>query len=296
MKNWAMILASGVLLSCTTPQRATTTLPPVATPLARPAPPVLEGRAEILVIGDSQISFGAGAAYQAFFSNLGASCAITSPRWSTPKSAAIGVRSTSLRSWTTEQGPDKSTLCDVDPKFGVNAGTYGISSTTGRTFVQIGKDPDYPFCTAGRSGLQALFASPGYTPDLVVLAFLGNDADRWQSASLAAQDVRAAAAQIPQGTACIFLSTMPVYDAASNNKRAIAQTHFAQAATQTRCAVVQGHSPATRSAIESNPQFFRTNANGEVIDTSHANQAAASEFVRLKTPALCAAVRAQAGQ
>jgi hypothetical protein len=89
---------------------------------------------------------------------------------------------------------------------------------------------------------------------------------------------------------------MPVYESAENEKRARAQANFAQAAGQTRCAVVTGHSAATRRAIEGKSEFFRTNASGEVIDTSHANEAAARSFVQLKTPALCEAIRAQTGQ
>jgi hypothetical protein len=300
MKNKLLLATLCTAISCTAPQRPTQSLPPIATPVptpvAQPAPDILSRPAEILVIGDSQISFGAGAAYQSFFSNLQSACGISQGGWAKPKPAAIGVRSTSLQSWTTRDGPAKGTLCDVDEKFGVNAGTYGISSASGRSYVQIGADPDYPFCKPGKSGLQALFESPAYRSDLVVLAFLGNDADRWQSASLAAQDVTAAAAQIPAQTACVFLSTMPVYDSASNDKRSRAQANFAQAATTTRCAMVRGHTPTTRRAIEGNADYFRTNAEGDVIDTSHANEAAARMFVNLRTPALCAAVRAQTGQ
>ncbi len=181
-------------------------------------------------------------------------------------------------------------ICDVDPTYGVNAGSYGVTSK-GRSYVQIGADPNYPFCTANRSPLEAVFDVPRFDPDLVVLAFLGNSTDRWQSGANARGDWRAVAAQLPAGTPCIVMTTIPTYEADENDRRTRAQTNLAAAVERNgTCAFVPGVTVATRRAVEGNAAFFRTDAAGSVIDPHHPTAASASRFIDIQTPALCAAL------
>ena len=270
----------------------------VVTTVALPAPvapappprPEITGKAEILMLGDSQISFGAGGAYRAFLSNLGASCAGLPTAFARADAAAIGVRSSALHHWTTSRADQRGVICDVDAKYGVNAGSYGVSSK-GLSYVQIGADPNYPFCPSGRSALQAVFDAPAYDPDLLILSFLGNATDRLQSASQAAADWSAAQAQIPSGVACLVMSTIPSFEASENSRRQTAQDNLAAAVRAGgRCAFLAGFTPRTRAAFEGNADNFRTNDAGKVIDTRHPTSASAKRFVDLQTPAFCAAI------
>jgi hypothetical protein len=239
------------------------------------------------MLGDSQISYGAGAAYTAFFNALDTNC----PGLPPAKSAAIGVRSTALHHWTARSGAPRGTICDVDAKYGVNAGAYGVTSP-GRTYVQIGQNTAYPFCPKGRSPLEAVFNSPRYDPDLVVLSFLGNATDRWQSAAKARADWRATAAQLPSNTPCLVMTTIPAFEAAENARRLAAQSNLAAAVTAAdRCTFVPGFNPQTIAAIQGKSDNFRTDAAGTVTDPRHPTSASAARFIKLQTPALCAALR-----
>lgn len=242
------------------------------------------------MLGDSQISFGAGGAYTRFFANLGTHCAGTPAGVASADAAAIGVRSTALHHWTANAGRARGVICDVDPKFGVNAGSYGIT-TPDRTYVQIGADPVYPFCPPARSPLQAVFDAPAYDPDLVVLAFLGNGAGRWQSADTARADWQLTQSQLPADVACIVMTTIPAYEAADNSRRRTAQDNLAAAVNASgRCTFVPGITEATLREFQNNPQHFRTDAAGTVIDPRHPTARSAERFTALQTPALCAAV------
>jgi len=159
-------------------------LPAICTALAMPA--VADSNIkragtgpDILILGDSQISFGAGRVYGEFFSDIENRCApydVTGQGLSALRNASvasIGVRSTGLHSWVAKDEKTKATICEVDKKYGVNAGVYGIGGNPDRAFVQIGKGPHYQFCTPNRSPFQELFAEGYYTPDIFVMAFLG---------------------------------------------------------------------------------------------------------------------------
>ena len=279
------------------PEPETVALPvpaPTPTPApvpARPAPrPDITGRAEILMLGDSQISFGAGRAYRAFLSDLGSACAGLPDAFHRADAAAIGVRSSALQHWTTTRADARGVICDKDTKHGVNAGSYGVSGT-GLSYVQIGADPKYPFCPAGRSALQAVFDAPAYDPDLLVLSFLGNATARLQSAATARADWAAAQAQIPDGVACMVMTTIPSFETGENTRRQRAQDNLAAAVTAGgRCSFMAGFTPATRAAFEGNKAMFRTNDAGDVIDTRHPTASSAQRFVDLQKPAFCAAI------
>jgi hypothetical protein len=262
------------------------------------APPVA-AQPDILVLGDSQISFGAGKEYLRFFQDLPARCDMTPKRKRALKklgerdTAAIGVRSTSLHSWTSPKGAAKGAICDVDKKFGVNAGAYGINDNPERVFIQIGKGEPYQFCKPKQTAFEAMFAPDYYQPDLVVLTFLGNSADRWANTpDLAAQDARRTLAQIPDDVPCVFISSVPVYLKKTNAKRLKAQTEIARAFRKAgkQCAVVEGFNPQTRAAIEGKPAYFRRNDAGRVKDPHHPKPAAIRAFLEINTSDICDAV------
>lgn len=254
---------------------------------------------DVLVLGDSQISFGAGEAYLNFFNGLPQNCAMDAERTdllsklTQRRTAAIGVRSTSLHSWTARRGAAKRTICEVDRKFGVNAGAYGIQGNDKRKFVQIGKGKDYQFCAPGKSAFEEAFAPGYYKPNLLVLAFLGNSADRWANDPAATRrDVQRTMSQIPSDIPCIFLTTAPVFSKKTNAMRMKAQDAIVDAFAKSdgHCKVVKGFTPQTRAAIEGQSRYFRRNKAGRVTDPLHPRPAATRLFLELNMPKLCDAV------
>lgn len=254
---------------------------------------------DILVLGDSQISFGAGASYLQFFNQLPQHCTLDATRRNLleklgqSRTAAIGVRSTSLQSWTARRGAQRGAICDVDKKYGVNAGVYGIQGNNDRQFVQIGRGADYQFCAPNRSAFESAFASGNYKPKLLVLAFLGNSEVRWADDRAATeQDVRRTIAQIPDDVPCIFLTTAPVFLKETNDRRVRAQDGVVDAFGRLggHCEVVAGLTPEVRAVIEGKSRYFRRNDAGRVIDPHHPQRAATDLFLEINKPKLCEAV------
>lgn len=276
-------LAAFALISCApAPKQEAVNAPQKNTPSAQ--------LSDILVLGDSQISFGAGDAYRNFFANIGTSCPALGLDRAPIKAAAVGVRSTSLQNWTATAGPARGVICDVDKKYGVNAGSYGVTSSS-LSYIQIGQDPAYPFCTAGKSPLQAVFDAPNYDPDMVVFAFLGNSFDRWQSSASAQADWQAASALIPEDTACVVMSTIPAFKPEDNRRSLVAQANLGKAVrSDGRCAFVEGLIPATLKEFEGNKSHFRLRDDGTVRDPRHPSAKSAARFTQLQTPALCSAI------
>ena len=263
-----------------------------------------KGTPDVLVLGDSQISVSAGPSYQKFFSNLPAICNVNESPASAAsdidftQTASLGVRSTSLHSWVARSGAAKGSICDVDKKWGVNAGAWGIGGHSKRKYIQIGKGKDYKFCKPKTSAFESMFAKGYYNPKLLVMAFLGNSADRWaRSKKNALRDVNATLEQIPEDTACIFMTSAPVYSKRVNDMRVKAQKNIAEAFRETgnRCAVVEGITPKVRSEIEGNKAYFRKTKSGKIADKFHPNANAIKKFVKYNTPALCRAVHKQLG-
>ncbi len=255
---------------------------------------------EILVIGDSQISFGAGKVYLEVFEQLKKDLPnITQDNavWEklrNAQTAAIGVRSTSLQNWTTrEEGKVKDVICEVDKRWGVNAGVYGIEGNKNRKYVNIGQGKAYQFCKPNRSAFEAMFENGYYKPELLILAFLGNSTDRWaEEPQKALEDVKATMSQIPPDVPCIFLTTSPSYDKATNQTRWTAQANIKQAFEKNgkRCEFVAGFTSKTIQAAQGNKDFFKTNNEGIVTDIHHPNLDAARKFFQLKKEELTAAV------
>ena len=254
---------------------------------------------DILVLGDSQISFGSGPVFVDFLSELDARCAPNGRDkrrirgLDLQNTGVIGVRSTSLHSWTARSGAAKASICDVDPKWKVNAGTYGVVNRTGNQFKQMGQGRNYQFCTAGKSPFEAMFREDYYDPDLLILSFLGNAARRWaDNPDLAVKDARRLSAHLPKGLPCVFMTTAPAHTKKVAKLRARAQANIKDAFAKTgnRCVFVEGITPETVAANQSTPQFFRRNAAGRVKDPYHPNERGARHFFDLRGPAICKAV------
>ncbi|MEP4194324.1 MAG: SGNH/GDSL hydrolase family protein [Aliishimia sp.] len=263
-----------------------------------PAFSFAQKKPDILILGDSQISFGAGEVYLDFFDKIERNCANILSKaqlneLGQRRTLAVGVRSTSLHSWVAREGGAKDTICEVDKKYGVNAGVYGIGGRSVRKFIQIGKEPGFQYCRKNRSAFESVFDVPANAPKLLVLNFLGNAEKRWlESQSVTDADVRQTLQQIPEGIPCIVLTTAPVFSKATNDKRMAAQSRLAAALGKKpgRCQLVKGFTPETRLAIEGKPKFFRRNKNGKIIDPHHPSKAAIKQLTKLVGPKLCKAI------
>lgn len=254
---------------------------------------------DILVLGDSQIS-QAGGAYVQFFENLGENCNLKGRKkrkllsaLGQSRTAAIGVRSTSLHSWSAREGQDKATICDVDKRYGVNAGVFGVGGDPKRSFVQIGNGREYQFCRPIKSAFEAAFENQYYDPKLLVLAFVGNAAERWaENPRQAEADVRATLSQIPSSSACIFMTTIPVYSKTTNDLRIAAQQNIKAAFAQSgqKCRFVEGFTLKTRQSIEGNSRYFQKRKDGSIKDPFHPSAEAAELFFEIISKPLCKAV------
>ncbi len=249
---------------------------------------------DILVLGDSQLSFGAGPAFVNFLSMLDRNCGTSGA--GDISVGVIGVRSTSLATWVSRTSRGKAPICNVDPKWGVNAGAYGTINRSGNQFVQIGKGAPYQFCKKDKSAFEAMFANDYYDPRLVILFFLGNAAERWAgSAKTTVQDVRETMRQIPKDVPCIFMTTAPPYTRKVLDLRLAAQSNLQKAFASAggRCTFVAGLTEATIAANLGRKESFRRSKSGGVKDPFHPTEAAAGKFLRLSRANLCKAILSQ---
>jgi hypothetical protein len=254
---------------------------------------------DILVLGDSQISFGSGPVFVDFLSDLAASCKATSRQKRSLRQlgemnvGVIGVRSTSIHSWMARSGAAKASICDIDPKWKVNAGTYGIVNTTENEFKQMGQGQNYQFCKAGKSAFDAMFEPGYYAPKLLVLTFLGNAAGRWaDDPAVALTDATRLVQSLPADLPCVFMTTAPAHSTKVAKQRADAQANIkaAFAKTGNRCTFVEGITPETTRVNQSTKAFFRRDAEGRVKDPYHPNQRGARHHFEMRGPALCEAI------
>ncbi|WP_171241329.1 SGNH/GDSL hydrolase family protein [Ruegeria sp. HKCCA5491] len=254
---------------------------------------------EILIIGDSQISFGSGPAFLEFFSDIKDHCHPNArqkkhlERLGEMRVGVIGVRSSSIDSWTARSERAKDTICKVDPKWNVNAGAYGFVNKTGNKYVQIGKGKEYQFCAAKTSPLEEMLRDGYYDPKLILMSFLGNSAKRWaNNPEAAVRDVERLQAQLPPDLPCIFMTTAPAYKKKIVDLRLRAQKNLMDAfkVTGLRCTFVPGATPETVAANQGNKHYFRLNRNGMVKDPYHPNEAAAKNFFALEMDQICSAI------
>ncbi|QUJ75201.1 SGNH/GDSL hydrolase family protein [Sulfitobacter albidus] len=257
---------------------------------------------DILILGDSQIPFGSGPVFLDFFKNIKTNCAPTRAQQNAlahidaMKVAVIGVRSTSLHSWTARAGRAKGAVCDVDPKWKVNAGTYGIINRTGNKYAQIGRGRPYQFCQRGQSPFEAMFAPDYYAPKLLLMSFLGNSSGRWaDSRERALADVQDMMEQVPPGTPCIFMTTSPSFSKKVTDRRLKAQENIKWAfeISGASCSFVEGATARTIAANQGNRSHFRRAKSGKVKDIYHPNERAARKFFSAEMDNICAAVLTQ---
>jgi hypothetical protein len=249
---------------------------------------------DILVVGDSQLTFGAGIAFVDFFRAIAGQCRVRREM----SVGVIGVRSSSLKAWTSTSAAGKKPICDLDPKWKFNAGSYGVLNRGPNPYVQIGQGEAYQFCRPGQTPFEAMFGDGYYRPKLLILFFLGNSTERWaDDASAAAQDVRDTMANLPASLPCIFMTTAPPYKEKALTQRLRAQQNIeaAFAKAGARCSFVPGYTPATIAANLDNAANFRRKPDGSVKDPFHPTEAAAHAFLELQTDALCHAVSQQLG-
>ena len=254
---------------------------------------------DILVLGDSQLSFGSGPVFLEFFENIKTHCAPNESQLRNLEQlgemsvGVIGVRSTSLHSWVARKGRSKGSICDVDPKWKVNAGTFGIINTTKNRYVQIGKGPDYQFCQKNESPFEAMFKEGYYNPKLLIMSFLGNSAHRWaRNKKNALKDVERTMQQIPPDVPCIFMTTAPSYRKKTVDLRLRAQKNvkYAFMKNGSRCSFVEGFTPETIAANQGNRMFFRLSKSGKVKDPFHPNSKGARKFFSVGMKNICQAI------
>ena len=260
----------------------------LATPIRAEAP----GSPDVLVLGDSQLSFGAGVAFVDLLHKMAGECGLPPA----PTIGVIGVRSSTLVAWTGRTKSAKKAICDVDPKWGVNAGAYGTLSPGAKPYVQIGKGAQFQFCSVDRSPLQAVFDRGYYMPRLLIMFLMGNATERWADSPAAAQaDVRAFVADLPPDQPCLFMTSAPPYVEKVARLRQRAQDNIKRAFASAggRCSFVPGFTPATIRENLGNAANFRRGASGKVKDPFHPTEAAARRFLGLRRTDLCRAIAAQ---
>jgi len=262
--------------------------------LNQPVKAEVQGSPDILILGDSQLSFGAGEAFVALFARLRGNCGLTKDA----TVGVIGVRSSTLQSWTSQGKTAKGAICDVDPKWNVNAGVYGTLSQGDNPYVQIGRGDQFQFCSPERSPLQAMFHDGYYGPKLVLIFLMGNATDRWaKSPEAALQDVRSFLADLPKGQPCIFMTSAPPYGEKSVRLRQKAQDNVEAAFAKVggQCSFVPGFTAKTVAENMGNAANFRRQASGKVKDPFHPTEDAARTFMTLQRDAICQAAASQLG-
>lgn len=253
-----------------------------------------KGAPDVLILGDSQLSFGAGAAFVDLLGSMAGDCGLEAGA----TTGVIGVRSSAITSWTGRSKAAKGPICNVDPKWKVNAGAYGSLSQGENPYVQIGRGAQFQFCEAGRSPLQSVFDGGYYMPKLLIFFMMGNAADRWADSPAAAlADVQALMADLPKEQPCIFMTSAPPYGEKIVRLRQRAQDNLAAAFAKSgsRCSFVPGFTAATIRENMGNAGNFRRKSNGKVKDPFHPTEAAARKFTKLQRKALCLAIKKQLG-
>lgn len=253
---------------------------------------------EILMLGDSQLSFGAGEVVLDFFGNLKMRCegivdqTMLLEELQKMRTTLIGARSSSLQSWTTTGGWAYDRLCKKDKTWGVNASIWGHGRKENVPYVQIGEHKDYQFCQSGKTPIQAMFEA-GYNPNLLIFNILGNNAKRWASNPKSADvDVMKFIEQTPAHIPCIYMTTLPIYTKRRNTQRYKAQeaikTAFENAGD--RCAFVQTLDKETISLVQGHNKYFKRKKNGRVKDPFHPQKSAARKVYQLKSTEICKAI------
>lgn len=251
-----------------------------------------KGAPDILILGDSQLTFGAGEAFLDVLASMAGSCGLDAGA----TAGVIGVRSSAITSWTGTTKAAKGAICDVDPKWKVNAGAYGTLSQGENPYIQIGKGEQFQFCRPAVSPLQAVFEDGYYAPKLVIFFMMGNASERWAGDRNAAlQDARALMADLPPKQPCIFMTSAPPFKEKAVKERMQAQDNIqaAFAKVGSQCTFIPGFTVETIAENQGNSANFRRNSSGKVTDPYHPTEAGARRFLKLQRGTLCAAIARQ---
>jgi hypothetical protein len=261
------------------------------------AKPPKSSAPEIFFLGDSHLSFGAGKAFQNFFSTFEKQCK-SEERWmgqakaiQMTRTSIMGVKSTALHTWVSRHKSLTKMVCEPDPKWPVNARLYGFPHRKDGRYVQLGQDKSFPFCRQNLSALEAVFKWT--TPRLMVFYFMGNTIDRWANSPKACrQDVTRLMKILPKKTGCVFMTTSPVYGRKDNARRTKAQNNIQAAFAQygKRCAFVPMFTPKTVAAIQGRASYFRRHPNGTVKDPYHPGLSAARRLIQMRRRPICRAI------
>lgn len=250
---------------------------------------------DIVVIGDSQISVGSGRPMSRFFGNLAAACAphveIAGHRKALRNRSfgMLGIRATSLQSWTTTSGSAWNQLCRRDRRFGVNGTGWGTLKSR-RFSIQVGRGAKYQFCSRRRYPIANMFAPGYYRPKVVVFYIGGQGAGRLAgNPARARRDVDRIIAALPRGTRCIHMPTVPIYSARRNRTRARAFRNIKAAFDRhpNRCATIAGFTPGAIGLTQGRRRFFQY---GRRFDQWHPNRTASARYLQRVRPALCRAL------
>jgi hypothetical protein len=252
---------------------------------------------EIFFLGDSHLSFGAGKAFQKFFSTFEKQCK-SEERWmgqakaiEMSRTSIMGVKSTALHTWISRHKSLTKMVCEPDPKWPANARLYGFPNHKNGRYVQLGQDKSFPFCRQNMSALEAVFK--WITPRLMVFYFMGNTIGRWANSPKASRtDVSRLMKILPKKTGCVFMTTSPVYGRKDNVKRIKAQKNIEAAFAKygDRCAFVPMLTSSTVAAIQGRASCFRRNPNGGVKDPYHPGLAAARRLIKIQRRPICHAI------
>lgn len=253
---------------------------------------------DIMVLGDSQLAFGSGPAMLNFLDKFRDHCGDAGlPEDQTGAIDAmnvgiLGVRATGLWMWLSTTRKATRMICVRDPNGLSNASTYGRLRYRNSRWAQIGDSPHHQFCGNTRSPLENIFAELPNAPKLVIFNFLGLSTSDWLDQMKLRRDLSRLEDQLPNETACLFLTTIPTYSPRINRPRHRAQQNLARALAETgsRCGFVAGHTPSTIRAFQNNRAYYRRRRNGTVKDPYHANAAGARRFLGLRGPAICRGV------
>ena len=251
---------------------------------------------EVFLLGDSQFAFGAGPTFFEFFNDFTENCGSYSKDErliadiDAMNVSVMGVRSTAIHSWVAHNWKRKKFVCEPDPKWQVNARLYGWPGRTDGTYVQLGRAPDFQVCKPHKSALEVMMSDKMAQPKLMMFFFMGNAVHRWANArKRTAKDVRKLMQQLPAGTSCIVMTSVPSYKKKENRLRWKAQEGLKRAFAEagSRCTFISGHTTRSVRAFQNNPLHFRRNKSGRVKDAYHPNQRGARAFVELHRRAIC---------
>jgi len=255
---------------------------------------------DLLVIGDSQILFRGGPAYVDHFNKLAETCGALIPeRAADFKShfsgdvGVAGIRAAAINSWLARQGKQKDTLCVPQKSWPKNARGFGALHTPDQKFHQTARDGNYPLCQPNQSPIEALFKGVAIKPKLLVFAMLGGYSKNWaKDEALAHKHAAELAAQVPENTPCLYLTTAPSFAEKPNAERLEGQNHFFDGIQKAggACLPVKGLTYETISAFQGNSKFYKTRDDGTVRDVFHPNDLGIRTFLNKVSPAMCQAL------